>query len=276
MPYPYTNDLGKTPPKKAYAASSAKSKLQASTNKVKAMSPEEKAAAQKKMMEQLFGANPTTIKFSNVKPINVVQDYKGLAGLYGKPDYNSTPDAPAKLYDSTADFNSKWAEVIDAEIAKIKADKQSLSEAQYSNSSTLAKLDPLLKEVYTDKLIYGTTPSEALKKKLNSLYYGDYNEKLKSKVLGSFGNFEEPMQKVPVKKTQGFFCEWDEKEQAFKLKMEFKVEGLSNVEGHTFVGEQTVSPQFIWGQTNAAEKIVEDMLRQIKVEIMKKMKGGKS
>lgn len=254
MPYPYTNDLGKTPPKKAYAASSAKSKLQASTNKVKAMSPEEKAAAQKKMMEQLFGANPTTIKFSNVKPINVVQDYKGLAGLYGKPDYNSTPDAPAKLYDTAATEkqNANWAKVIDAEIAKIKAETEKIKSVTYNKA-----------------------PSAELKS-LNSLYYGDFNEKLKSKVLGSFGNFEEPIHKVPVKKTQGFFCEWDEKEQAFKLKMQFRIEGLENAEGTTFYAQQMVSPQFIWGQANAAEKILDDMLRQIKVEIMKKMKGGKS
>lgn len=268
MPYPYTNDLGKQPPKPAYIKYDKPSGLKKQAEKIKVMSPEEKADAQKKMMDQLFGANPTTIKFSNVKPVNVVQDYKGLAGLYGKPDYNSTPDAPKVLYDSDPDFSSKWAKIIDAEVAKIKAETEKIKSVEYLKGST-PKLEEDSYDHTVNKLLYGTPYPLWDTVKKNAQYY-------KSNLLDSFGNLNAPIQKTPLKKTQGGFNEWSDTEQAFKLNMSFTVNGLENCENQKFGAMQLVSPQFIWSNPKAAEVIIDDMLRQIKVELMKKMKGGKS
>lgn len=61
-------------------------------------------------------------------------------------------------------------------------------------------------------------------------------------------------------------------QDSFEIAMKFKVDGIEGLDGQTLYAKQMVSKQFIYGQVNPQAKIVEDMLRQIKEQILEQMK----
>ncbi len=234
MPYPHSNDLGKNPPPGSAAAGSGKivdlyeyynpkykAKVLGSfedlvNKEVTQISAELKAEQQKKMMEQLFGAKPTTIKFPGVHPVQFKGDFPKHpeANKWGKPDLSAIPDQGP---------SGAW------------------------HKGTLSKIDELLKEVYTDK--YGPKTYPAISQSPKPV---------------NFMGFTKPATTLGD-------------ENSFEITMQFAIDGLAACDDKKLYAKQLVSKEFIYGSygKSATEKIVDDMLRQIKLQIMEQIKKGK-
>lgn len=251
MPYPYSNDLGKKPPPNSPAAIGAKkiaskaspeqlAQLQGLINK---KSMEKIAEQQQKIANAFFKKDPLTIKFPNVLPASVAKDYPGStpANKFGKPDLTAIEgEGPVTLPLKTEEWLDKWK----AELQKGLFDK---------------------KELYAKM-------------------YAAEDEKYKSKVLGEFpennGLWLPP--KAPSPKPESYMGFTKQgtgigEQDSFELKMQFSIEGIEGLDGKTLYAKQLVSKQFIGSQygKSAKEKIIDDMLRQIKLEIMEQIKKGK-
>lgn len=260
MPYPYSNDLGKKPPPYSPAAMGAKkiaskaspeqlAKLQSLVNQ---KSMEKIAEQQQKIANAFFKKDPLTIKFPNVLPASVAKDYPGStpANKFGKPDLTAIEgEGPVTFPLKTDEWLEKWK----TELQKGLIDKKELygkSDSVIDNLANWAENDP----------------------------------KYKSKVLGEFpennGLWIPPKAPSPSPTSYMGFTKQGTgigEQDSFELKMQFSIEGIEGLDGKTLYAKQLVSKQFIYSSygKSAKEKIIDDMLRQIKLEIMEQIKKGK-
>lgn len=269
MPYPYSNDLGKKPPPSSPAAIGAKkiaskaspeqlAQLQGLINQ---KSMEKIAEQQQKIAEAFFKKDPLTIKFPNVLPASVAKDYPGNtpANKFGKPDLTAIEGVgPVTLPLKTEEWLEKWK----ADLQKGIINKQELYAKLYAANDAIDAA------------------------------------KFKSKVLGEFPDpvlenlkqaYESPKDsgwwvppKVPSPSPTSYMGFTKQgtgigEQDSFELKMQFRIEGIEGLDGKTLYAKQLVSKQFIASQygKSAKEKIIDDMLRQIKLEIMEQIKKGK-
>lgn len=252
MPYPYSNDLGKKPPPSSPAAKKVASKaspeqlaqLQGLINK---KSMEKIAEQQQKIAEAFFKKDPLTIKFPNVLPASVAKDYPGStpANKFGKPDPTAIEgEGPVTLPLKTEEWLEKWK----TDLQKGLIDKQELYAKMYAANDAIDAA------------------------------------KFKSKVVGEFpennGWWVPPKAPSPSPTSYMGFTKQGTgigEQDSFELKMQFGIEGIEGLDGKTLYAKQLVSKQFIASQygKSAQEKIIDDLFRQIKLEIMEQIKKGK-
>lgn len=234
MPYPYSNDLGKKPPPKSKAA---RAKEVAPFIKPKA-SPEElaklDAILQQKMMDQLFGAKPSTIKFPHVVPKIIKKDFPGdtKANDYGKADTSAIPEwGPAKTYEDQAKF-----------------------------MQAMLQEGMLKKEELYDKLYKGKVLGEFEKNDppMPKPFIYEYNKSVEAK---------------PAQPPYAFSKQDPFQPNSYIIKMKFEVEGIEGLDGQVLYANQTVSKAFMYGSPQASEVIMKDMMRQIQEMINDKLKG---
>lgn len=259
MPYPYSNDLGKKPPPGSLAArgpgyvspqnaakKATEEQLAVIQKHVNEMTAQMLADKQKAMMDQLFGAKPTTIKFPGVVPASIKNDFPAghPANKWGKPDPNALPEeGPNNLYldHKKNEVLEKWAK-------------------------------ELMGQGVVDKI------------ELYSKLYGANDAKYKAKVLGEFPdpvleNLKQAYESPKPTSYMGFTKQGTGlgEQDSFEIHMKFSIEGIEGLDDKILNAKQLVSKQFIYSSygKSAQEKIVDDMLRQIKLEIMDQIKKGK-
>lgn len=244
MPYPYTNDLGKNPPPKVSSPSQPHPWDTTPPNwKAKVLgsfpeSPTAKALTQKALKDQLFGDKPGTLKFPNVVPVIFNGDFptNPAANKYGKVDLSTLPDTgPEKHYTPVE------LEYLQKLLQSGMVSKQQLYNKLFPNP---VKPDPILENL---KAAYGEPFTTAVKPESKS-FMGF------TKQATTIGD-----------------------ENSLAVTMQFKIDGLEGCEDKTLYAKQLVSKDYVYGSYGkpAVEKIVDDMLRQIKLEIMNNIKKAK-
>lgn len=157
MPYPYDNSLGKNIPKDHLISPMGNPYVDFPVMKApKKKAPEwaSKPLTQAEMVEQLFGNKPGTLKFPKVLPLATTKDYPGNhpANKWGKPDPTMIPD------DKADTPKGNWAELVDAQVAKVYADFTSSPKAIWNDFPSLPPVQGNLSTAAVDPYYYKQKP----------------------------------------------------------------------------------------------------------------------
>lgn len=232
MPYPYSNSIGKTPPKTANA------QLAWKTDKDPVYKPKPKVTqqTQEMLLKQLHEMK--TLKFPDVHPLVTNKDFPGNhpANKYGKSDPNAAEpkELPAV---------PNWAKMLDEQMEKILKAKVQAAFAEKPQlpkpvdySLTVEQLDNLVKDVYENKA---------------EPYYGSNWSKPAPQFIG----------KIMDKYNWNHHCH--------ELTVKLKIDGLSIDE--TFYVNQAISDHAVLEMnTDMLSHVLDDTFAKMKQEIMKK------